>query len=332
MALAGTILGTEKKSSIIISNSTDVFEKGCFEIKSNFFEPRLVSWATFSPPKQLFIVSPTKEGTYPVVLFFHGFLLENKFYEDLLHHISSHGLILVAPQLYELIPPSGPEEIESAAEVINWLEEGLQPLINDLVNNNNKVVADLTTVALAGHSRGGKAAFALALGKSEVKCNLKFSVLVGVDPVEGSSMRNRTEPHILTYVPRSLDLCIPVAVIGTGLGSERRKPYMPACAPDGLNHAEFFNECKPPCAYFVAKDFGHMDMLVDRPGGIDGAIANCMCKNGTSPRDLMRRSVGGILVAFLRAYVGGDHKDLAAIVGDPTLAPTTLDPVNFVPA
>lgn len=192
------------------------------------------------------------------------------------------------------------------------------------------MVADFTKAAVVGHSRGGKNAFALALGYSKDIYSLKFSVLLGIDPVEGTNKLFRPQPHILTFEPHSLDLSIPVAVIGTGLGPEKANILTPPCAPDELNAAEYFKECKPPCAYFVAKDYGHMDMLNDDLSGPVGQLANCMCKNGKGPRDTMRRSVGGIVVAFLRAYLEGDDKDLVAIVGDPGLAPATLEPVEFV--
>lgn len=141
-----------------------------------------------------------------------------------------------------------------------------------------------------------------------------------------------TEPHILTYVPHSFNFSIPVAVIGTGLGPEKWIPLAPPCAPEGVNHDEFYNECKPPCAHFVAKEYGHMDMLDDNLPGIIGKLSECMCKNGSGPKDKMRRSVGGIAVAFLRAYLESDDEDLKAVVADPSLAPAKLDPVEFVPA
>lgn len=226
------------------------------------------------------------------------------------------------------MPPTGPCEIESAADVVNWLPKNLPSLLPE------NVAADLTKVALSGHSRGGKIAFALALGHAKVSLSLKFSVLIGIDPVAGANQCCRPYPHILTYVPDSFDLNIPVAVIGTGLGPETKNDCIISqpCAPEGLNHKEFFNECKPPCAHFVAKDYGHMDMLDDDPPGVVGAVTGCMCKNGSGPRDLMRKSVGGIVVAFAKAYLYGEDGDLLAIVDDPALSPAVLEPVEFIKA
>ncbi|KAL6210594.1 hypothetical protein ACLB2K_015826 [Fragaria x ananassa] len=116
------------------------------------------------------------------------------------------------------------------------------------------------------------------------------------------------------------------------VGPQKNDCISQPCASDGVNHKEFFNESKPPCAHFVAKDYGHMDMLDDDPPGLVGALSGCLCKNGSGPKDLMRKSVGGIVVAFLKAYLNGEDGDLLAIVADPGLSPAKLDPVKFITA
>lgn len=90
----------EAKTTSVLSNTpttTSVFNKGKLTVESIKVE---TSDSSSSPPKPLLIVTPTIEGTYPVVLFLHGFYLRNYFYDDLLHHISSHGVIIVAPQVF----------------------------------------------------------------------------------------------------------------------------------------------------------------------------------------------------------------------------------------
>jgi chlorophyllase len=91
-----------------------------------------------------------------------------------------------------------------------------------------------------------------------------------------------------------------------------------------VNHKEFYHECKPPCYYFVTKDYGHLDMLDDDAP----KFMTCMCKDGKNCKDMMRRSVAGIMVAFLKAVLSGEDGDLSVILKDPALAPTTLDPVE----
>ncbi|KAJ8899439.1 hypothetical protein K2173_018413 [Erythroxylum novogranatense] len=293
----------------------DVFGKG--NLSTAYFNVR-----TTSPPRPLLVVTPNVSGTYPVVLFLHGTYLLNSFYTDLLQHLSSHGYIVVAPQLWDLILPSGPEELEYAVKVANWLPLHLTSVLP------KNVEANLEKIALAGHSRGGKTAFALALGYSKIASQVKFSAVIGVDPVAGASKESRTEPKILNYVPGSFNLTIPVAVIGTGLGDQPKFWPMPACAPQGVNHVEFFLESRPPSGHFVTTDYGHMDMLNDHLDGVIGTVAEALCKNGKGPKDPMRRTIGGIVVAFLKAYFEADADEYATILEDPSVAPVTLDAVH----
>ena len=61
-------------------------------------------------------------------------------------------------------------------------------------------------------------------------------------------------------------------------GRERRRGTYCSlpCAPKDVNHKEFYHECKPPCYYFVTKDYGHLDMLDDDAP----KFMTCMCKDG----------------------------------------------------
>ncbi|XP_028804252.1 chlorophyllase-1 [Neltuma alba] len=303
-----------------VAATTNVFQPGGVECKKFKVDS--------SPPKPLLIFTPIVAGEYPVILFCHGFALPRSFYSDLLHHIASHGYIVVAPQfcvIYEWMPMLPYCEIKCAGQVADWIAEKLQSLLPE------NVIANVGKFVMAGHSRGGKTAFAVALGYAKTK--LSISALVGVDPVAGANKYCRTSPWILNGKPGSFKLSMPVAIIGTGLGPEKAdyccsKP----CAPEGVNHKNFFLDSNPPCAYFVAKEYGHMDMLNDNLEGVLGDVANCLCKNGTGHKDCMRRTVGGLIVAFLRAHLDLHTHDLDAIVANPSLAPATLDPAKYIKA
>ena len=228
-------------------------------------------------------------------------------------------------QLYTIAGSDTSDEIKSTAAITNWLSEGLQSLLPPHVH------ANLNKLALAGHSRGGKVSFALALGKEGITTSLKFSALIGIDPVDGMDKGKQTPPPVLTYVPHSFDLeGMAVMVIGTGLGEVKRNPLFPACAPKGVNHEDFFNECRKPACYFVAKDYGHLDMLDDETKGVRGKATYCLCKNGKS-REPMRKFVGGVVVAFIKAYLGGDSNELMAIrEAGYDAAPIELQSVEFL--
>ncbi|XP_027925108.1 chlorophyllase-1-like [Vigna unguiculata] len=304
--------------------TTQVFQKGDIQWKQ--FKVDESTASSSSPPKPLLIFTPTVPGAYPVILFCHGFFVPNTFYSDLLTHIVSHGFILVAPQLFcKGLPMLEPSEVKFAGKVADWVAEGLQPLLPE------NVEANLEKVVVSGHSKGGKTAFCVALGYAKTK--LKISALVGIDPVAGTSKYCETHPHILKGVAGSFNLNMPVAVIGSGLGPEKANCCTPPCAPDGVNHKEFFKECKAPCANFVVAKYGHMDMLDDETEGVIGTlVAKCVCKNGSGPRDLMRRTIGGLVVAFLRAQLNDQWKDFDAVLGNHNLAPTQLDNVVYIPA
>ncbi|KAL3620411.1 hypothetical protein CASFOL_035323 [Castilleja foliolosa] len=311
--------------------ASDVFETGKYDVTEITVRTSNAS----KPPTQLLIVSPVLKGTYPVLLFCHGFMIANTNYTTLLSHIASHGYIVVAPKFYGLWWISIPEEIKKAAQVAQWLSTGLLLVLPEKVNG------DIEKLALSGHSRGGKTAFALALGETGQKSRKNkppaknknattpsFKALIGVDPVAGSYPSNRVDPKILQYIPRCFDMSIPVSVIGSGYGNQPLCLFPPT-APDGVNHSEFYNESKPPACYFLAKDYGHCDMLNDNLDRI-ASIIRGISKSGKGPRDLMRKSVGGVMVAFLESYLGGNDDDLNAVVGDPSIAPITLDPVIYV--
>ncbi|MBA0852819.1 hypothetical protein Goshw_010155 [Gossypium schwendimanii] len=309
------ILETKPVSSTVLP----VFLAGKYQTQTISVDSSSSSTTQSPPPKPLLIVTPSVEGTYPVILFFPGFMLRNIYYTDLLNHISSHGFILVAPQLY-ILPPKGIREVESAAQVANWLQLGLQSVLPENIEPN------LKTVVLSGHSRGGKTAFALALGYGDPI--QKFSALIGIDPVAGNNC-GTTTPHILTYEPKSFDIPFPITVIGTGLGSESKGLLSCPCAPKKYNHEEFFNESKPPRAHFTAKNYGHMDMLNDDLPGVIGKLADSMCVNGNGPRDPLRRCIGGIVIAFLNYYFQDNEVDFNTIVNEPDVAPVVLDQVQF---
>jgi chlorophyllase len=48
---------------------------------------------------EIMISSPIDAGVYPVILFIHGFFLQNHYYTQLLRHISSHGYIVIVPKV-----------------------------------------------------------------------------------------------------------------------------------------------------------------------------------------------------------------------------------------
>ncbi|KAK1685884.1 hypothetical protein QYE76_046732 [Lolium multiflorum] len=272
------------------------------------------------PPKPLLVAAPCDAGEYPVVVFLHGYLANNYFYSQLLQHVASHGFIVIGPQLYSFSGPDTTGEINSAAAVIDWLADGLSSSLPPDVRPN------LTAVSISGHSRGGKVAFALALGHA--KTSLPLAALIAVDPVDGTGLGNQTPPPILTYKETPLHVPAPIMVIGTGLGELPRNFLCPPCAPLGVSHAAFYHECAAPACHLVARDYGHTDMMDDVTTGAKGLATRAVCKSGEA-RAPMRRFVGGAMVAFLKKWVEGRPEWLDGIRERPEVAPVVLSVVEF---
>ncbi|KAK6780569.1 hypothetical protein RDI58_022753 [Solanum bulbocastanum] len=263
-----------------IERNIKMGESSIFEVGNETINTINVK-SSSSLPCSLLVFSPTTKGSYQVLLFFHGFLLQPSWYKSLLQHISSHRYIIVAPQF-----PLINQEVKNARKIAEWLINNLKSVLPE------KVQPDLEKVAISGHSKGGNTAFAVALDSS---MPLKFSALLGIDPVAGSSTSCLRPPYVLEYIPRIFNQSIPVAVVGAGLSNQST------------------------CCLFPS------DIL--EAEGIMATLIRIMMKSGKGSKDSMRRAVGGIVVAFLKAYLEGQIDDLNDIVKSPNLAPITLDPV-----
>lgn len=286
--------------------------------KASLAAAREASAARF-PPKPLTIAAPEVDGEYPLVFFYHGFLLLNNHYSQLLQHVASHGFIVIAPQMYVVTGADATQEIADAAAIIDWLPEGLSQLLSE---DLGQVRPRLDKLALVGHSRGAKVAFGLALGLS--KASLKICAVAGLDPVDGRDVGQQTTPAILRFSEHCFNLKLPILIIGSGLGSLKRNALFPPCAPEGVSHRAFFFDCSEPTFYFVASEHGHMDFLDDHTNGFRGKLSYCTCRNGPS-RGPMRRFTGGILVAFFQAAMFSETATLQHLIGNPSLAPVKLE-------
>lgn len=86
------------ESKQVLATAVSVFTEGNYKTKTIKIYP--TSWGASSPPKKMIVITPLENGTYPVLLFLPGTSLTNFSYSDLLQHISSHGFIVVAPQVF----------------------------------------------------------------------------------------------------------------------------------------------------------------------------------------------------------------------------------------
>jgi len=239
-------------------------------------------------PLPLRLHAPAAPGTWAVVQFQHGFTADVRTYGVMLAHLASHGFVVVAPQMYPAdgIPlgkPWAAWEAEDAAAVAGWSARHAAAAVGSASTG--------APLSLVGHSRGGKVAWLVAKAG-----RVRFSGLVGVDPVDGTgsallAAQAEALPGPVEGLPRSL-------VIGMELGG--------ACAPEGDNHAHFFERTSAPTRHAVVAGHGHGDML-DPEVGTGG-----LCLEGPD-KDRARATVAGLVTAQLRAWLYADDSTNAAL-------------------
>ena len=235
------------------------------------------------------------------MIFLHAFLARVEWYDEVLRHLASHGFVVVLPQSYQpslaalLGEPTAAEEATLVAGVLDWLPSNLSATIG--------IDARTDRPGLAGHSRGGKAAWLVL----SVDATRALSV-AGVDPVDGTGGPLGGQERALRD---GSAFRMPSLVIGTGLGG--------ACAPAGDNHEQFFGASTGPGWHVVATRYGHGDMLDE-----DAArSASWICSSGDDPA-VMRRLTAGLLSAFFRGTLQGDSSSFGSLT-DPTGMGTTVE-------
>lgn len=279
------------------------------------FDPKVPCFGTeviepdklHQPPLRLVVAVPTESGEYPVVVFQHGFGLANGFYTQLFEHIASYGYIVVAPQAVTL-EQDATKEIQEVAEVVNWLPGNLSEVVTKAVAPAAVVTPALDKLVLAGHSRGAKVAFALALDLVSKIC-LKVSGLVALDPVDGVS--EPTNPPIVQEgCDHCRDLQFPVLIEGTGYPLYKGFWWLPGAHELVRYRYQAFYDCisSPKLYLFVASEFGHLDFLDDSV-----VWSNFLCKSGASKKYL-RNFTGNLFVAFLEETFHGKGERMNRIL------------------
>ncbi len=206
---------------------------------------------------------PQPEST---LVFLPGFMASAKSYGALLEPLADRGVELIVPQLY----PRGLGALRGKHSVRQEAADAAE-----LVRGVSR------RVFLAGHSRGGQAAW-LAAGQAQV------AGLFLLDPVDGQGRR----PSQDLSTRRSSPYDGPTWIVGAGMGG--------ACAPVGANH-EQFARATPQAVHIVVHDLGHADMLQGR----SRSLGRRLCGGGEDP-DAARALCTGLLADF----IAGDVPDL----------------------
>jgi chlorophyllase len=257
-------------------------------------------------PVPMQVYEPQQPGRYGVVVFQHGFQMQNVYYSTILERLASHGFVVIAPQMTGgslFDSPSAGEEADEAKTVYAWLETNLAAQIS--------VTPSFDHVGLIGHSRGAKVIWLVMSNDASFA-----DALAGVDPVDGTGGPLGGEERV---IDGQFAFSPPVFILGTGLGPEEN--FGQACAPTGDNHEQFYSASPSPAWHLVATEHGHLDMLDDETPRCGAACT--LCPSGED-KSTMRALTAGTLVAFFRGSLQGDDTAYQ-ILSDVQSAPTDID-------
>lgn len=258
-------------------------------------------------PVELDIYTPLTPARYPLIVFQHGFAGSIKAYETIAEHLASHGFVVVLPQMYPpgdfAAAPTPEAEAALAVQVLAWVEANVNAYI--------PVTADTSLLGLAGHSRGGQAAYRMVL-----ELSAKAKALAGVDPVDGLEIFGQTP-----VVNGPLTFDIPTYILGTGLGPVEVGGGGPvaSCAPAEIGYNHFYENNPSPSWLVVATTHGHADM-------IDEADYQEFCPGGPD-RDGMRALTAGTLAAFFSGILQKNSSALS-VLSDVASAPVPVETEN----
>lgn len=202
------------------------------------------------------------------LVFLPGFMTAPAAYADLLTPLNA---ATVVPQLY----PRGLSALR-----------GKHPVRDEAQAAAELVRRQSGRVFLAGHSRGGQAAW-LAAGQ----LGEHLAGLLLLDPVDGQGRR----PTRDLSTRRSAEYEGPTWIVAAGVAGP--------CAPAGANHEQFVR-ATPQAIHLVVPGLGHADMLCGRAR----AFGRRLCSGGPDP-DAARAMCTGLLAQFLagREPEVGDH-------------------------
>jgi pimeloyl-ACP methyl ester carboxylesterase len=228
----------------------------------------------------------TVEGAGPdLFVLLPGFMIASSGYSALARSVAGSGPTVLVPQLYH---------------------RGLGALTGRVgVADEARRAADLvrataarhpgSRVHLAGHSRGGQAAWRAA--SMLTGSGLPVSLIL-VDPVDGEG-RNPTTP---TSTAAPVTWTVPALIVGAGIEGR--------CAPGPVNHRQFAR-ADPAARHLVVDGLGHADLL----NGRSRTLGRRLCGGGPDP-DGARGALTALLIAWIHSV------DEATNL--PTIAGTTV--------
>lgn len=215
-----------------------------------------------------------------------GFMIAPAGYSILARSLAEAGPTVLVPQLYR----RGPGALAGRVGVADEAGRAADFLSATAARHPG------SRLHLAGHSRGGQAAWLVA--SLLAGGGLPASLAV-VDPVDGAG-RNPTAP---TSTVAPVTWTVPALVVGAGVEGR--------CAPGAVNHRRFAM-ANPAARHVLVDGLGHADLL----DGRWRALGRRLCGGGPDPD-----GARGALTALLLAWITSVDRatDLPSVTGTTVL-------------
>ena len=257
-------------------------ESGSFVFNSDVVEWQVTPLST--GPIDINTYVPEGEGPFPLLVFAPGFQLAAQNFNWVGQMMASHGYVV-------LIPTFG-DSIFAAIDHAD-LAMALRSMVDMAVAIDSPlgVAVDSDTIALAGHSRGGKVAILASIQDSRI------GAVFAMDPVDTAGGPGaQPSPANPSVTPELMvSLSAPIGIVGAGLGATGFVP----CAPPAENYAAYYAETSSPSYQWVLPEAGHNDFAE----GLSIFLATA-CQGGGEQAAVQGFS-GTTMIAFLHKHLLG---------------------------
>ena len=226
--------------------------------------------------------TPQGDGPWPLLVFAPGFQLAAVNFNWVGEHLASHGIAV-------LIPTFGDSFLAPIDHVD--LALGMRSLLDLAIDTDGPLGGnvDSFSMAVGGHSRGGKVAILAAIQDARIQSVI---TLDPVDSVGGPfSTPSPENPSVAPELMAGLD--VPSGYVGAGQGAEGIQP----CAPQEDNYSTYYAAAGSPSYQWVLPNAGHNDFATD----LDFFLST-LCPSNESPENA-RNFSRGVLLAFLSKHL-----------------------------
>ncbi len=228
------------------------------------------------------IAYPTAAGSYPVVVFAHGFQLAPSLYKSYLQRLATFGYVAMTVDFpTSFLGNDNPAEAKDLVGGVDWAKADatLGPLV------------DATTVGMTGHSLGGKVALLAATTDARVKA------AIVLDPVDGGGPSGCSAPKCVTVADLMPGLHVPTGFLGETTDATGS---FQACAPAAVNFATFYAKTNTPSLEVTVLGANHMSFVDD----VTACGATCsVCNAATAPNAQVNGLAKAYVVAFYERWL-----------------------------